>query len=92
MEALLPNLPPTMFGEVAAQLPFCLAGARACPPEDCGGPGGHAELLAVLADPAHPAHAAMCRWAGADFDPAAFSARQLNRELRLRAGRRGSTP
>lgn len=30
----------------------CLDGARACPPEDCGGPGGYAELLAVARDAA----------------------------------------
>ena len=32
-------------------LPVCLGGARACPPEDCGGVGGYEELLAALRHP-----------------------------------------
>ena len=31
--------------------PHCIAGARACPPEDSGGLPGLAEVLAVVADP-----------------------------------------
>jgi len=31
--------------------PGCVYGEGTCPPEDCGGPSGYAELLAVLADP-----------------------------------------
>jgi hypothetical protein len=36
--------------------PACIAGKRACPPEDCGGPFGYAELLEVRANPTHPDH------------------------------------
>jgi hypothetical protein len=44
--------------------PRCVAGARACPPEDCGGPGGYADLLAALADPKRKEHADRVAWAG----------------------------
>jgi hypothetical protein len=50
----------------------CIAGARACPPEDCGGVGGYEHLLAVLADPRHEEHAEMVQWSG-DFAPEVFS-------------------
>lgn len=53
-----------------ADRPGCLYGEGTCPPEDCGGPHGHADLLAVLADPTHPDHTRMRGWAGPrrDFD------------------------
>ena len=47
----------------------CLDGQGACPPEDCGGPGGYAELLAALADPRHPEHQAMGAWVGDRLRP-----------------------
>ena len=31
----------------------CTGGARACPPEDCGGSPGYEHLLEVMADPTH---------------------------------------
>lgn len=31
--------------------PLCLDGARACPPEDCGGVGGYEEVLTVIQTP-----------------------------------------
>lgn len=63
--------------------PVCLAGARACPPEDRGGPGGYEELLAALRNPKHREHADMVRWAGLRFDPEAFDLTAVNRKLRL---------
>jgi len=49
--------------------PGCVDGHGACPPEDCGGPGGYAELLDVLADPAHPEHEHMRGWVGNRLRP-----------------------
>ena len=31
--------------------PICLAGERACPPEDCGGTEGYRNLLKILKNP-----------------------------------------
>ena len=53
--------------------PVCLTGARACPPEDCGGVHGYEEMLAVLRDPSHEEHESMVQWVGGKYDPAAFS-------------------
>jgi hypothetical protein len=36
--------------------PRIVDGARACPPEDSGGPYGYADLLAILAKPRHKDH------------------------------------
>jgi hypothetical protein len=44
--------------------PGLVAGEGACPPEDVGGPHGYAEFRRALADPSHPEHRAMRRWAG----------------------------
>lgn len=70
-------------GEI--QRPECLAGAGACPPEDCGGIGGYEDLLAALRDPKHERHDEMLEWVGEDFDPAAFDLKAVNKAL----GRRG---
>ena len=71
---------------VPAEAPACLAGARACPPEDCGGAFGYQRLLATLADSAHPQHAALRAWAGGAFDAEHFALAEANRQLgRLRS-------
>ena len=60
------------------RIPQCVAGARACPPEDCGGPGGYFQLLEALYDPAHSEHESYLEWLGGSFDPEAFSLRRAN--------------
>ena len=49
-----------------------VAGENACPPEDCGGIWGYADLLDTLRDPASEGYADACQWIGDDFDPTAF--------------------
>lgn len=64
----------------------CLAGERACPPEDCGGPFGFKEMCAALRKPKHPAHRHWRDWIES-FDAAAFDLDAVNRRLkRLRIG------
>lgn len=50
----------------------CLDGQNACPPEDCGGVRGYAELLEVLADPDHEEHRHLVSWVGGAFDATFF--------------------
>jgi len=73
-EVLLEALSPAEDG---AQYPRCLAGERACPPEDCGGPHGYAEFLQAIADPKHRSHKELLEWAGGEFEPDRFHAEQV---------------
>lgn len=49
--------------------PGCMYGEGACPPEDCGGVGGYADLLDALADPRHREHESMREWTGDRLKP-----------------------
>ena len=53
--------------------PRILDGARSCPPEDCGGAGGYADLLEILLDPTHEEFDHMREWAGPHFNAEVFS-------------------
>ena len=64
-----------------AAIPIVLDGARACPPEDCGGPGGYADLLRVLADPGSNLYEHLQARVGGDFDPEAFDKAATNELL-----------
>ncbi|MCI0460914.1 MAG: plasmid pRiA4b ORF-3 family protein [Gemmataceae bacterium] len=58
--------------------PRCLAGARRCPPEDCGGPSGYADLLTIVADPDHEEYESTWTWLGGEFDPEAFDPKRIH--------------
>ena len=67
--------------EPGTRYPICLAGERACPPEDCGGVWGYADLLETLADPENPEREEMLDWLGGPIDPEAFNLKEVNRRL-----------
>jgi hypothetical protein len=72
----------TLPAEENVLYPRCVDGARACPPEDCGGSYGYEDLLAALANPDNEEHADRLEWIGDDFDPERFSLDAVNGELR----------
>ena len=57
---------------------LCLDGARACPPEDCGGVWGYENLLKILKNRKHPEHKNMKAWLGREFDPETFDVEKTN--------------
>jgi len=71
--------------EEGKRLPVCLAGARACPPEDCGGSYRYASFVIAARDPKHPDRRYWREWFDGDFDPEAFDLEEVNRRLGQRA-------
>jgi len=60
----------------------CLDGSGACPPEDCGGVPGYAELLECLRDRSSKRHDAAVDFLGEDFDAEAFDCVPFNERSR----------
>ena len=51
-----------LIKEKKVKYPRCIAGERACPPEDCGGIPGYFHLLGVIKDPKHEEYEDMIDW------------------------------
>jgi len=72
-----------LLREKGLKLPRCIDGRRAAPPEDCGGPGGYADLLEALANPTSEEHEEIVEWLnessqnGQPFDPARFDIEKI---------------
>ncbi|MCF8371858.1 MAG: plasmid pRiA4b ORF-3 family protein [Bacteroidales bacterium] len=62
-------------------LPFCIKGKNNCPPEDCGGVWGYADMLEILKDPKHEEYDDYLDWLGEDFDPEYFDVDEVNDHL-----------
>ncbi len=62
--------------------PQCLDGERACPPEDCGGPGGFEDMLDILSEPGSEEYEEVIAWLGEDFDRDFFNIKDINRLLK----------
>jgi hypothetical protein len=76
-------LPP----EPGQEVPLCIKGRRACPPEDVGGIWGYYHFLEAIGDPEHEEHGEYLEWVGGEFDPEAFNLEEVNQALRaLRQG------
>lgn len=58
--------------ETGRKYPRSVAGGGRCPPEDCGGVSGYADLLQILVDPEHEEYESTLQWVGGHFDPAEF--------------------
>ncbi len=73
----------------SAHYPVCVAGKRACPPEDVGGIWGYADFLEAIADSNHAEHDEMLDWVGGDFDPEEFNLDDVNASLQFIKPTRG---
>ncbi len=68
--------------ESRAKYPVCLEGARACPPEDCGGVWGYADFVEAIQDPDHERHEEILEWVGGSFDPEKFDPAKATKAMR----------
>ena len=71
LEKILPR-------EEGVTYPICIKGKRACPPEDCGGIWGYAELLEILGNPNHEEFEEMLEWLGGEVDPEHFDVEEIS--------------
>ena len=72
------KLEKTLPSDSQLNLPLCVGGANATPPDDCGGVYGYYEFVAAVTDPNHPEHAEMAEWIGRPWDPAEFDIGRVN--------------
>ncbi len=82
LEQILSTTPGTRY-------PMCVDGARACPPEDCGGLNGYSDFVAAITDPRHEQHEEMLDWHG-PYNPEAFDVSTATKTMRKFGRRRMS--
>jgi hypothetical protein len=68
--------------ESGKKYPCCVEGARACPPEDCGGVWGYAHFLEVMGNPRHEEHEFLSEWIGGEFGPEEFNPAEASKSMR----------
>jgi hypothetical protein len=62
--------------------PRCIDGARACPPEDCGGIWRYMDILEILKDKKHPEYEEVEEWMGKKYDPEKFDIAKVNKVMK----------
>ncbi len=70
LEKILPR-------DTSVTYPICIAGKRACPPEDCGGVWGYEYLLEIIKNPQHKEYRHMLNWLGGKFDSEHFDMKDI---------------
>jgi hypothetical protein len=75
-------------------LPLCLGGARAGPPEDCGGVVGYDELISASGRPRSARARELQEWLGRVYDPEKLDLGAINRRFGhpVRPSRRPASP
>ncbi len=67
-----------MHEKQPGKYPRCLAGERACPPEDVGGVMGYENFLSIIKDTKNKERKELLTWAGGKFDAEKFDAAKVN--------------
>lgn len=57
--------------------PICLAGERACPPEDVGGTPGYERFIEAVSTPRHPERKELLAWVGGKYEPNKFDPKRV---------------
>jgi hypothetical protein len=62
--------------------PLCLEGARACPPEDCGGIWSYPDFVEAIENPDNERHEELLEWVGGSFDPEEFDPAKATKAMK----------
>lgn len=77
VENILDSLP-----KGVQQVPYCIEGERACPPEDCGGIWGYEELFEISKDKNHPDYEErIVDWLSEGWNFEKFNIDEVNKRL-----------
>ena len=66
---------------LGTRYPLCMAGTRACPPEDCAGIYGYFDFVEAVSDPKHERHDELPDWHG-PYNPEAFDPSTATKSMR----------
>ena len=61
----------------ANKYPICLAGERACPPEDVGGVPGYENFIAIINDKKHEERKSWLEWVGGKYNSEKFNPKKV---------------
>ena len=69
-------------GENPYGSPFCLEGARNCPPEDCGSIPGYEDIVEAMKNKKSKEAKEFIEWLGEPYDPEYFDIEGINKRLK----------